>query len=109
MSKREGWFRNDRWDEAEQAEFFRRLKRCKTFTRVQYLRQKALYLQRSGDPAKLEASLELDLQSGREAEEAAGKPEHAKYVTFYRQWALNAQAHAADVRAEQSGVEEAIA
>jgi len=109
MSKREEWFRNDRWDEAERAEFFRRLNRCKVFYRVQNLGQKALVLQKSGGPAKLDAALELYLRSGREADEAAGKPEEMAHADFYRQWALNAQASAGDVRAAQARVEEAIA
>jgi tetratricopeptide (TPR) repeat protein len=109
VSKREDWFRNDRWDEAERAAFFGRLDRCRgTWHRVQSLNQKSLYLRRSGDPEKLEAALDLQLQSCREADAHARELPPTEAQLFH-QCALNAQAHAGDIRRQQGRTDEAIA
>lgn len=54
------WFRQTTWNEAAQADFFARLKRCRTaYNKAQYLRIQASYLEGIGSHEMLKASLEL--------------------------------------------------
>jgi hypothetical protein len=47
MAKKDDWFANERWDDAEQTAFFRRLARAKN-KRLFYARAKAGYIARTG-------------------------------------------------------------
>jgi len=54
------WFRKITWSEADQADFFARLKRCRTtYNKAQYLRIQASHLEGIGSHEMLKASLEL--------------------------------------------------
>jgi tetratricopeptide (TPR) repeat protein len=54
------WFRKTSWSEADQADFFVRLKRCRTaYNKAQYLRIQAFHLEGVGSYEMLRASLEL--------------------------------------------------
>jgi tetratricopeptide (TPR) repeat protein len=54
------WFRKTSWNEADQADFFARLKRCRTaYNKAQYLRIQASHLEGVGSHEMLRASLEL--------------------------------------------------
>ena len=54
------WFRKTIWDEADQADFFARLKRSRTtYNKAQYLRIQASHLEGVGLPELLKASLML--------------------------------------------------
>jgi tetratricopeptide (TPR) repeat protein len=54
------WFRKTTWSEADQADFFVRLKRCRTaYSKAQYLRIQAGHLEGVGSHELLKSSLEL--------------------------------------------------
>jgi tetratricopeptide (TPR) repeat protein len=54
------WFRKTTWSEADQADFFARLKRCRTnYNKAQYLRIQASHLESIGSDEMLKSSLEL--------------------------------------------------
>ena len=54
------WFRKTTWSEADQADFFARLKRCRTaYNKAQYLRIQASHLESVGSDKMLRSSLEL--------------------------------------------------
>ena len=54
------WFRKTTWSEADQADFFARLKRCRTtYNKAQYLRIQADHLEGVGSQELLKTSLEL--------------------------------------------------
>ena len=54
------WFRKTTWSEADQADFFARLKRCRTaYNKAQYLRIQASHLEGIGSLEMLKAALEL--------------------------------------------------
>jgi tetratricopeptide (TPR) repeat protein len=54
------WYRKTTWSEADQADFFARLKRCRTaYNKAQYLRIQANHLEGVGSHEMFRASLEL--------------------------------------------------
>jgi tetratricopeptide (TPR) repeat protein len=54
------WYRKTTWSEADQADFFARLKRSRTtYNKAQYLRIQAYHLEGVGSPKLLKASLAL--------------------------------------------------
>jgi tetratricopeptide (TPR) repeat protein len=54
------WYRKTSWSEADQADFFARLKRSRTpYNKAQYLRVQAYYLEGVGSPELLKVSLTL--------------------------------------------------
>lgn len=109
MSRRDEWFRNDSWDDAEQHAFFQRLNRSKgAFHRIQYLNAKTTFLENSGDADKVNAAIELQLQVCREAE-AAAQDDTRDDGKLYRQWALNAIVKIGCIRLGQGRSDEAIA
>jgi hypothetical protein len=58
--KPDDWFRNDRWDDEEQAAFFKRLARCRSdYSRAQNARIKSAGLLRSGDPKRVRGGVNL--------------------------------------------------
>lgn len=60
MGKADDWFRNNRWDAAEEAAFFGRLLRSKSsYHRAQYARIKASGLEDSADPVRVRAAIAL--------------------------------------------------
>jgi hypothetical protein len=60
MARADEWFRNDRWDAAEEAAFFARLgRRRKAALTSQYGRIKAALLEATGDPPKVRGAIEI--------------------------------------------------
>jgi len=60
MARADEWFRNDRWDAAEEAAFFARLgRRRKAALTSQYGRIKAALLEATGDPRKVRGAIEI--------------------------------------------------
>jgi hypothetical protein len=60
MGKSEDWFRNDRWDAAEEKAFFSRLKRQRgRVKKGQIARAKATQLEASGDPRRVRVAVAL--------------------------------------------------
>lgn len=54
------WYRKTTWNEADQVDFFARLKRCRTaYNKAQYLRIQACHLEDVGSDKMLRLSLEL--------------------------------------------------
>jgi len=60
MGKSDGWYRNDRWGEGEEAKFFARLKRTRGIrNKATVARIKAAMLEGTGDPPRVRAALAL--------------------------------------------------
>ena len=74
------WFRKTTWREADQADFYARLKRCRTtYNKAQYLRIQACHLEGVGSPEMLKKSLELLDKMFAEF------PEQSQLATAYQQ------------------------
>ena len=60
MAKTDDWFRNARWNSVEETAFLKRLSRSRsTYSKAQYARIKASYLQDSADPVRVRAAIAL--------------------------------------------------
>jgi hypothetical protein len=60
MRKSDGWYRNDRWGEAEETKFLGRLKRLRgARTKATVVRMKAAMLEAAGDPPRVRGALAL--------------------------------------------------
>jgi tetratricopeptide (TPR) repeat protein len=60
MGKSDDWFRNDRWDAAEEKKFFSRLKRYKGSTKKALIaRAKATLLEATCDPRRVRVAIDL--------------------------------------------------